>query len=431
MKRSYWLFLFPLTLMAFVGPVISYVNVVFTTTTRWLAALALTVVVIATGRAVSIFRGPVGLTAIAYLAWCMLTYLWSEVPQLTMMKSVALALVVISMLVGGQQWVARFGWFRAMDYLFPILALALFAAVFGQDAIEFGDEDLALYTGLAGNPNMLGSLMNMVIPLILWQCYRFRQQRRLLVAWLAVLAIVLVALLLSISRASIVAAAVAIIVFLFAVGIRRNALAYGLAAIVAVGACLAIPGLVDTLEQRYVKKSASDPEADIFASRQDVWEESYDLALKGGFLGGGFGVTIGDEDFAGGFTAVGYGREKGNSQLAIMEETGIVGLALYVAFLIVLFRMALIPFRQSVDRNMKVMGSLVLGALAGLTAQSLFEAWWVAPGSPEAAYFWALCGVATGLAAEARRHARAVRHATASDAGSRAWRDGSAGGDYR
>ena len=421
MKRSYWLLLFPLAVVAFVAPAIAYFNVVFTTTTRWAAAAALAVAVVGTGRAASIFRIPAGLMALAYLAWCVLTSLWSEVPQLTLMKSAALALVTVGMLAAGQQWVARFGWDRTLHYLFPIVALALFAALFGQEAIEYASEDLALYTGLAGNPNMLGSLMNMAFPLLLWQCYRARRQKQRLLAWLAVLTIVTVALLLSISRSAIVAATITLVSFLLAVGVRRNALVYALAAILAAGAFAAIPGIYDTLEQRYVRKSGSDPEAEVFGSRQEVWEESYDLALKGGFIGGGFGVTIGDEDFAGGLTAVGYGREKGNSQLAILEETGIVGLALYLVFLFALFRSAIAPVRQAVDRDMRVMGALVLGALAGMTAQSLFEAWWVAPGSPEAAYFWALCGVATGLAAEARKHAKAMRQATLHDASARAW----------
>jgi hypothetical protein len=52
---------------------------------------------------------------------------------------------------------------------------------------------------------------------------------------------------------------------------------------------------------------------------------------------------------------------------------------------------------------MKVMGALVLGALIGQIAQSIFEAWWVAPGSPEAAYFWAMAGVALGLSVESRK----------------------------
>ena len=57
------------------------------------------------------------------------------------------------------------------------------------------------------------------------------------------------------------------------------------------------------------------------------------------------------------------------------------------------------------------MGAILLGALAGQTAQSLFEAWWVAPGSPEAAYFWAMSGVAIGLSVESRKRVTALKRA--------------------
>src|SRR5208283_3167499 len=124
-------------------------------------------------------------------------------------------------------------------------------------------------------------------------------------------------------------------------GIRRNALLYALAAALLTGAFIAVPNVNETLEQRYIRKAPAGSEAAIFSSRQELWEESYEQAVKGGFVGGGYGVTIGDTDFAGGLTAVGYGREKGNSQLAIMEETGMVGLGLYVIFLVVLFHRAI------------------------------------------------------------------------------------------
>jgi hypothetical protein len=54
--------------------------------------------------------------------------------------------------------------------------------------------------------------------------------------------------------------------------------------------------------------------------------------------------------------------------------------------------------------DLKVALGIVTGALAGLIIMSVFEAWWVAPGSPESAYFWSLVGVALCLA---RRSAHA------------------------
>lgn len=411
MRREHWIFFVPVTVLAFVAPAVAYVNVIFTTTTRWAVAGVLLLVLVVTGRVFAILRHNVGSALLAYVAWCLLTSAWSEVPELSLMKSTGLALVCVGLFAGGQQWVARLGWERALDYLFPLLALALFAGVFGQSAIESSSELLVLYEGLTGNPNMLGSLMNMAIPLLLWQCYRHRRARTRLILWLGMLGIVVGVLLLSVSRSSILAALVTFVVFLSVVGIRRNAILYALAAVVVSGTLFAVPDVYETLEQRYIRKVRPGTETEVFGSRQEVWEESYDLAIQGGMFGGGYGVTIGDTAFHGGLTAVGYGREKGNSQLAIMEETGIVGLLLYVVFLVVLFQRASWPMRQARDRDMKVMGALVFGALAGQIAQSLFEAWWVAPGSPEAAYFWAMSGVAVGLSIECRKRLVELRRA--------------------
>jgi len=423
MRRHYWLLLFPLGVFAFVAPVVSYFNAIFTTDTRWVVAAALALVMVGTGRAFSLLRQDVGLALAAYVSWCVLTYSWSEVPELTLLKSGALALVGMGLFAGGQYWVVRLGWERALSYLLPILALALFAGAFGQAAIEQSSDGLTLYEGLTNNPNMLGSLMNMAVPFLLWQSYRSRGRRRQLILWLGLLGVVLGVLLLSVSRSSIVAALITCGVFLAVVGIRRNGLLSALAAALLCGSVMAVPDVYETLEQRYVRKVPEGSELAVLNSRQELWEESYEQAIKGGIVGGGYGVTIGDMDFAGGLTSVGYGREKGNSQLAMMEETGIVGLGLYLMFLVVLFYRATLPMRRSVDPDMKVMGAILLGALLGQTVQSLFEAWWVAPGSPESAYFWAMSGVATGLSVEIRQRVTSFMHRLPE----RFWQDRGAG----
>ena len=122
--------------------------------------------------------------------------------------------------------------------------------------------------------------------------------------WLGLLGIVLGVLLLSVARSSITAALITCGAFLVVVGIRRNALLYALAAVLLIGSSMAVPDVYETLEQRYVRKVPEGSEADILSSREQLWEESYEQAIKGGFIGGGYGVTIGDMDFAGGLTAL-------------------------------------------------------------------------------------------------------------------------------
>lgn len=409
MKRGMWIYLFPLTVLAFVAPAVQYANAVFTPSNRWAFGGVLLLVLVLTGRALVIVFYDVGAALGVYVGWSVLTYFWSEVPDLTLMKSFALALVSIGLLAGGQYWVSRVGWRSTLDYLLPMVALAVFAGALGQAAVSGSTAELELYYGLTDNPNMLGSLMNMAVPCVLWQAYRFRDSKKWMAVWLALLALIVGVLLMSIARASILAAVITCGMFVAAIGVRRNVALIAIAAIAAASAVIAIPDVFDILEQRYIRKAAAEAEVDVLASRADVWGESYDQAVKGGIVGGGYGVTIGDTDFVGGLTAVGYGREKGNSQLAIVEETGVVGLLIYLAFLALLFRRASFPLRQTHDRDMKVMGALLLGTLIGQIAQSTLEAWWVAPGSPESAYFWALAGVVLGLSIESRKRPAAAR----------------------
>jgi hypothetical protein len=45
----------------------------------------------------------------------------------------------------------------------------------------------------------------------------------------------------------------------------------------------------------------------------------------------------------------------------------------------------------------KVLLGLITGTLAGMVLQSIVEAWWVGPGSPEFIYFWVMAGVGLAL----------------------------------
>jgi O-antigen ligase len=190
--------------------------------------------------------------------------------------------------------------------------------------------------------------------------------------------------------------------------LRRRQMVVSVIALSALLVTMAVPSFWDVASERYIYKSSKQGQG-VFYTREQVWEISKENALAGGWLGAGYGVSIGENEFAGGLTAVGYGREKGNTQMAIMEETGLVGLGLYAAFLIVLFRRMLRLFLRVGTRDERVLLGIVIGTLVGLTVQGIFEAWWVAPGSPEAAYWWAFVGVASGVSLALERRAQHIR----------------------
>jgi O-antigen ligase len=391
-------FLFPLTILAFVAIPVDYANIVFTTMTRWIFLVILTLYLLSKGRFLTGFQSLFGVALLVYCAWCITTYSWSEVPQLSIEKAVAFSLVAVAFVCAGQDWVRERGSIKAIACLTPVAAIALFAGIMGRvgGGVATKQQSIELYEGLTTNPNMLGSLIVMALPVLLWTAYNYRTKPQIRWLWFALLALAVILLARTYSRAAILSAGMLGIGFCLSLKLSKTGFALVLiaAALLFVGAISS--AVLDTTYKAYILKGGTQ-EQGIFFSRGEVWQLSYENAQQGGWFGAGYGVTVGEADFQGGATAVGYGREKGNSQLAIVEETGIVGLGLYFILLFALFVPLVRAHLREKTADTKVMLGIVIGALAGLTVMSIFEAWWVAPGSAESAYFWSLAGVGLGL----------------------------------
>jgi hypothetical protein len=374
---------------------------VFNTETRWFVLACLFMYLLLTSKLFRCLNGGFGLMLFANILWCFLTWSWSDVPELTGAKAIAFAGVTLAVTSGGIEWARTRTGDSLIAGLLPFTFLAIFAGFFGYSttgASVDGGFGVTLYQGLTGNPNMLGMLAAMGLPYAVWRLYSSRRpgapRRAYYVSVGLLIALVLIELH-SMSRASFFIMGCVLILYLLAQQKRRQAM-YVLAIImVAVVGVLAAPESIHDNLWRFAHKG--NPNADIFFSRRSLWEVSYEQALKGGWFGGGYGVTIGETGFGGGLTAFGYGREKGNTQLAITEELGLIGLGLYGLLLASLFVHLASTSKQIQTRDDKVAFGIVTGAILGMTVNSVFEAWWVAPGSPESPYFWGLVGIALGL----------------------------------
>lgn len=392
--------LFPVTVLAFLGPMVSYVNIVLNSTTRWLVLAVLATYLAHRGTLLLALKSAVGPLLAASLYWTIVTTGWSEAPQLSLLKSLALACVVVTLVSGGLQWSMTVHPRRVFIYMLPIAGLALFTAFWpGARANVSSYGDTTIYSGLSGNPNALGILCAMGfigVVAALAQAPRATQYRVAL--WLVAGVLCLISLWAK-SRASIIVMMCTGLGVLIALRMVQQAVLLVVAAWLAVVVSLAFPSLVNEIEDTYVRKGISREAGGILHSRHDVWDESYEQALKGGWIGGGYGVTIGEgmtTDVS--VTAVGYGREKANSQLAIIEETGWIGLFLYVLLVVGLLRTLLRGFSSAGDVTARTNLGIATGAVVGFLLHSAFEAWWVAPGAPEAPFFWGLVGVSVGLA---------------------------------
>lgn len=398
--------LLPLLVLAFVGGSVSFLDSVFNTATRWAVLVTVAAYLLMKGQLLAPFRTSIGVLALAFVSWALATTLWSQVPELSLLKALVFGIVVFCGIGLGQFWASKRSAVRSLEYLYPLMFVAVLAAVGGgmssTSMVQSGDT--VLYQGAVKGPNMFGMLLAMCAPLVVWQLYVHWPNRRRRWIGLAVAACIAYFLVASGARASMLAALCTVLGAVTAFGIRRRAQLLVVTAFICAATYLVAPAETEALVTRLVFKS-SDEDLGVLHSREEPWIQTYEAAQQGGWFGIGFGVSAGETSFTTGSTTVGYGREKGNSQLAIVEETGLVGLLIYVAFQCALFFRLISRLRVLPPGHDKVLLGLLTGTLFGLTVQSFFEAWWCSPGSPESVYFWTLCGVCVSMRVARRQQA--------------------------
>lgn len=393
--------LLPLLILAYVTPAVTFLNPLFNAATRWavlVLVLAYLVLNVHLWRAFS--RTQFVLLTLIFVLWAATTTIWSEVPLLSGLKVVALIAIVFTSMAAGQMWTRQHQHQDTLNFLLPLTIVTLLAGVLGRYSAEAIVESgpTIMYQGLVANPNMFGSMLAMCSPFLLWQIHSHWRSPRQRAIWLVLGALGLYYLFAARSRGAMIVVMCGLLGLFFSLRMSRKLQLTIVLVGLGMGGVLFATGMLRQFQEIIIFKNSGIEEQGILFTRALVWEESYELAKKGGWIGGGYGVTIGDGNFDGGLTAVGYGREKGNSQMAIIEETGLIGLMIYLSSLIVLFvhlgRKAL----EWPEGPMRTMLGIVTGVLFGMVMHSVFEAWWVAPASAESVYFWTMAGVALGLA---------------------------------
>jgi O-antigen ligase len=158
-----------------------------------------------------------------------------------------------------------------------------------------------------------------------------------------------------------------------------------------------IPSVSKFLES--IMQKADSP---LWSRREILWEPSYEAAKLGGLIGLGYGVNapgIKTPALTGSYYKDGrYIREKGNSTLALIEETGLIGLILFIFPLLMIIKKFKIqnskfknnytpamPYARSdcakARRGSRGRFYITYSSLAAMLLHSQFEAWWVGVGS--------------------------------------------------
>ena len=398
--------------LAAVAPVASTVpqfHYVFTDVTRWAFLFVLLIPVFLSGHMFSCLATPFGILTAALAVWCLLTAFWSDEPSLTISKSLAMGLTALTLASAGMAWARMSGPRHLFSPLIGHALVALAVVVLGlpsDKAFDIPTEGMALYQGAVTGSNLLGIIQAMAIPFLAWRLYVDRRNWPLACLIALLLALTTILCVLSGSRGAMIALLLSLLGFTLAFGVFRFVLILAVGATVSLAVLVASPSVNDAVRRIIYK--ARETDQSLFYTRESTWEESWTMAKRGGAVGAGFGVSIGSETVDVGLTAVGYGREKGNSQLAVLEEIGIVGLIIYGAMLLALFIPLVRTMARTWDGGRRIACGLALGALLGILSQSVFEAWFVAPGAPESSFFWTLSGLALGLVEGSRQRTAAA-----------------------
>ena len=326
----------------------------------------------------------------------------SGYPEEALLKSLSLFLLFAYAAMGARLTVSPFEPEKFFRKLLLACEIAMYIAAFMYFVVR---------EPIFGNPNSLGAVMGViVVPVLFWG---FLSAESTITRRRVGLEVCLAGTLLmsSFSRAGIAAAAVSC--FAIAVAVRQYRLIVSGVVVTLVIATLTVmfvPRPLETLQDDQSESVASlflykgKPGEGLLGSRIRPWDETMTVIKKHPWFGSGFGTSVSGQsaiDFE--FTRSRFiesrmVREHGNSYLAIMEWSGLLGVfPFYLLVLVTAWqaKRALSQLRRSGN-----IGSPAVPAAAVIIAGVIgagFEDWLFAVGYYVSVFFWVMAFILTDL----------------------------------
>lgn len=327
--------------------------------------------------------------------WCLITTFWSADKIVSVERS--LYYIFISFL----GTIIGYLWYQKKQNLYVFLPANILVIIISLTSLLFNIPNdnwsfigVYAFKGFAGHPNTLGALIVFTfLPLIysfatdsdmqinnslrIWRI--FRNYKNLFVIILVAMNILI--LLFTFSRASYLS----VFIFFILVALFSRKLIFLLSIIIIpilfLGWFRIYSNFIDTSFEQVISKGQSN----IYSTREKLFSDSYYAAFNGGVLGLGFGVSdpsIKNPIYTNQGKKI---REKGNSFLALVEETGLVGL---VIFFITVTYLIFYNKQRKINLEIKLLISLALSFLI----HSQFEAWLVGVASLSLFSFYVILG---------------------------------------
>ncbi|MBS4034979.1 MAG: O-antigen ligase family protein [Ignavibacterium sp.] len=359
--------------------------------------------------------------------YSLLTSLWSVYPVITLQRSLYLMLLyagIISAVYLNKKYLPENG----IEFLIPanivILLISLTSLISGLPENSWTGGNGLGFMGFAGHQNTLASAVMFTLPgiLLLWSrkkklkngidgkknksnhsCspgYLFKEKIIHFLFFLLVTANVLL-ITLTYSRAVMLAIGTGLLVFLIITKSYKALLTGFLIVFVIFIMFLNFQSVNQSINKIFSKHGW-----DVLATRTILWQPSFEAAKLGGVNGLGYGVSSPDivlpEGTGSYFKENIYIREKGNSTLALIEETGVIGMILFVMPLVFVFiKRNDNKYKLSDMKNLTSIKhpetSILIASLAAFILHAQFEAWWVGPGSIQLPLFLVYLGMLSSI----------------------------------
>jgi hypothetical protein len=156
--------------------------------------------------------------------------------------------------------------------------------------------------------------------------------------------------------------------------------------------------MVNNNFQSHIKNYLFKTEISLLDRKMPVISASYEAAVIGGWKGLGFGVS--DNTVLSNllfnvhyhFEGVRLVREKAVSIYALIEETGWIGLILFLFFVLYLLYLTVKTYLNTMSWSSVMMVCLLIG----MSLHAQLEGWWLGVGSVQFPIFMALAGITIG-----------------------------------
>ena len=360
--------------------------------------------------------------------WALATTIWSYEPMITFPRAFYFAYVAVGAAIAGYLWYVHFSKSFLSFLLLAnvlIVAISLFSLITSQPSDAWTGGCGIGFKGFAPHQNVLGMMILLTIPSVLFPVFSFLSRRSLtepdlsrrsltepdisrftfhffrlpshilhLTFFSLLLLLNLYILILTQSRGSIVSVLLMIITFLIFTINWKILITTGLTLVLFIAALFFSSPEIKTSVTDYFFKT----ENTIGDRRSTQINATISAAKNGGLIGLGYGISdpkniLGDVE-----EGTRYYREKMISVLALIEEVGVVGLGLFLAILCyVLWGLVKVVMGKMEDGrwmrgNVSMQAAFMIAVLVALSFDAQIEAWWLGAGSWQFMLFFTIIG---------------------------------------